>query len=273
MRHIAQPERTVILTDVLLYKGDCLEEMNKIPDGSVDLVLTDPPYGTTACKWDSVIPFEPMWAHLHRVAKKSAAIVLFGSEPFSSALRLSNIKQYKYDWIWHKTRPTGFAQAKNQPMRDYENIIVFSEGTAIHACQSKNRMTYNPQGLVPCSIIKKQGKNGRTDTCFSKRVSHKELHLQNETGYPRQVLSFASESKTVHPTQKPVALLEYLIRTYTQPGETVLDFTMGSGSTGVACVNTGRDFIGIELDEGYYNIAEKRIEDARTTPLERIVRN
>jgi site-specific DNA-methyltransferase (adenine-specific) len=245
-----------------LMQGDCLELMQTIPDKSIDMILCDLPYGTTACKWDSVIPFEPLWAQYRRIAKPNAAIVLFGSEPFSSALRMSNIKQYKYDWIWHKTRPTGFAQAKNQPMRDYENIIVFSEGTAIHACQSKNRMTYNPQGLVPCSIIKKQGKNGRTDTCFSKRVSHKELHLQNKTGYPRQVLSFASESKTVHPTQKPVALLEYLVYTYTNDGETVLDNCMGSGSTGVACMNTNRRFIGIELDENYYHISKKRIEEA-----------
>jgi len=248
--------------DVLLYKGDCLEEMKKIPDGSVDLVLTDPPYGTTACKWDSVIPFEPMWAQLKRVAKKNAAIVLFGNEPFSSYLRMSNIKQYKYDWVWDKGKGSNPFLAKKQPMRSYENIMVFSSG--VYYPQMRKGTPYKAPstgGAHTNSIVgnnKKQGSFKQKDN--------------DGTRYPLAILPYSIHcGSKLHPTQKPVALLEYLIRTYTQEGETVLDFTMGSGSTGVACVNTGRNFIGIELDEGYYNIAEKRIENARTTPLERTV--
>jgi DNA modification methylase len=247
------------LTDVLLYKGDCLEEMNKIPDGSVDLVLADPPYGTTACKWDSVIPFDQMWAQLHRVAKKSAAIVLFGSEPFSSALRMSNIKRYKYDWVWNKKLAGNGMLAKRQPLKIHENIMVF------------NSRVYYPQ-MTQGRLRKKMG-------LYESEITGGDSYASetfNSDYYPQSIQDFsAANMRTgrLHPTQKPVALLEYLIRTYTNEGETVLDFTMGSGSTGVACVNTNRDFIGIELDEGYYNIAEKRIEDARTTPLERIVRN
>ena len=247
------------MTDVLLYKGDCLEEMKKIPDGSVDLVLADPPYGTTACKWDSVIPFEPMWEQLHRVIKGNGAIVLFGSEPFSSALRMSNIKRYRYDWVWNKKLAGNGILAKRQPLKIHENIMVF------------NSRVYYPQ-MTQGRLRKKMG-------LYESEITGGDSYASetfNSEYYPQSIQDFsAANMRTgrLHPTQKPVALLEYLIRTYTQPGETVLDFTMGSGSTGVACVNTGRDFIGIELDEGYYNIAEKRIEDARTTPLERIVRN
>jgi len=252
MRHIAQPERTVILTDVLLYKGDCLEEMEKIPDGSVDLVLTDPPYGTTACKWDSVIPFEPMWTQLHRVAKKSAAIVLFGSEPFSSALRMSNIKRYKYDWVWNKKLAGNGILAKRQPLKIHENIMVF------------NSRVYYPQ-MTQGRLRKKMG-------LYESEITGGDSYASetfNSEYYPQSIQDFsAANMRTgrLHPTQKPVALLEYLIRTYTQPGETVLDFTMGSGSTGVACVNTNRNFIGIELDAGYFQIAEKRIADAQNKP-------
>lgn len=245
------------LTDVLLYKGDCLEEMKKIPDGSVDLVLTDPPYGTTACKWDSVIPFEPMWAQLHRVIKGNGAIVLFGSEPFSSALRMSNIKQYKYDWVWDKITGRGHLVAKIRPMAQHENIIVFGQGKINYypIMEERDKPVTGTEG-------KRTDIMGGVSTGYTKVYTHK---------YPKTLLTFKPVYGGLHPTQKPVPLLEYLIRTYTNEGETVLDFTMGSGSTGVACVNTSRNFIGIELDEGYYNIAEKRIEDARTTPLERIV--
>lgn len=234
-------------TKIKLYQGDCLEVMKKIPDGSVDLILTDPPYGTTACKWDNVIDFELMWEQLNRIIKPNGAIVLFGSEPFSSALRMSNIKNYKYDWIWEKTKPTGFANAKKQPLRNIENITVFYKKT----------INYNPQGLISIEpkIVNKtnckiMGKNG-----------FKDGYLQTQTNYPKQNLIFKSETKTLHPTQKPVALLEYLIKTYTQEKETVLDFTMGSGSTGVACKNLNRNFIGIELDEEYFKIAQARIKN------------
>lgn len=244
-----------------LMLGDCIEMMAEIEDGSVDMVLTDPPYGTTACKWDSVIPFEPMWAQIKRVVKKNGAVVMTASQPFTSALVMSNVEWFKYCWVWHKSRPSGFAQAKNMPMKDYEDVAVFSEGATVHATQSKRRMPYNPQGLVTFDTPKKYHKTSYSDSAFSKRPSHGPYE-QAEGNYPRQVLSIASESGTVHPTQKPVALMEYLIRTYTNEGEVVLDFTMGSGTTGVAAMNTGRRFIGIERDEGYFDIAEKRILEA-----------
>jgi len=245
------------VTDVLLYKGDCLEEMKKIPDGSVDLVLTDPPYGTTACKWDSVIPFEPMWEQLHRVIKGNGAIVLFGSEPFSSALRVSNIKRYKYDWVWNKKLAGNGILAKRQPLKIHENIMVF------------NSRVYYPQ-MTQGRLRKKMG-------LYESEITGGDSYASetfNSEYYPQSIQDFsAANMRTgrLHPTQKPVALLEYLIRTYTQPGETVLDFTMGSGSTGVACVNTGRKFIGIELAEHYFGIAQERISNAQTTPLERAV--
>lgn len=243
-----------------LMNGDCLELMKTIPDGSVDLILTDPPYGTTACKWDSVIPFYPMWEELKRIIKPNGAIVLFGSEPFSSALRMSNIKQYKYDWVWEKSRALGFMNAKNKPMNKHELVSVFSSGTCANG--SNKKMPYYPQGLIPLNKIVKGRKDSLADREGHKfsRKSHKDELFQEWTNYPDQILRYASEGNTVHPTQKPVALLEYLIKTYTQDGETVLDFTMGSGSTGVAAKNTNRKFIGIELDETYFNIAQERIK-------------
>ena len=251
------------MKDVELWHGDCLELMKNIPDGSVDLVLTDPPYGTTACKWDSVIPFEPMWEQLNRIIKPNGAICLFGNEPFSSALRMSNIKRFKYDWIWVKNNAVGFVNAKLKPMNKHEVISVFSKGKT--ANRNPNNMQYFPQGLIPFNKEVRSGnKKGKDNTYWrpSLKSSNEGGYVQRYTNYPTTVLQFDKVQKAVHPTQKPVALLEYLIRTYTNEGETVLDFTMGSGSTGVACVNTNRHFIGIELDEGYFNIAKKRIEEA-----------
>lgn len=230
---------------IQLYNGDCLKLMKNIPDGSVDLVLTDPPYGTTACKWDSVIPFEPMWEQLNRIIKPNGAICLFGSEPFSSALRMSNIKNFKYDWIWQKSNVMGFLNAKKRPLKETENISVF------------NSKIYYPQGLE----INEKGKNRRgkqTETLGK----YEPINKSEYKNYPRTILHFKNE-RGFHPTQKPIALLEYLIKTYTNEGETVLDFTMGSGSCGVASVNTNRNFIGIELDKGYFDIAEKRINEAQ----------
>ena len=249
-----------------LIQGDCLEKMKDISDGSIDLILTDPPYGTTACKWDSVIPLEPMWEQLKRIIKPNGAIVLFGGEPFSSALRMSNIKNYKYDWVWHKNMVSGIAQAKNKPIATHENIMVFSEGATVHASQSKRRMPYNPQDLVRCNKTKRNHKHKDVKAGgVNQRPSHKPEYLQEFTNYPRTVLSkFKSIRNGLHPTQKPVTLMEYLIKTYTNEGETVLDFTMGSGSTGVACLDTDRNFIGIELDPEYFKIAEKRINEAKT---------
>ena len=228
---------------IKLIHGDCLEEMRSIPDGSIDAVITDPPYGTTQCKWDSVIPFEPMWEQLKRVIKPNGAIVLFGSEPFSSALRMSNIKMYKYDWVWEKNFKTGHLNAKKQPMRSIENISVFY----IKQCM------YNPQGLKKCGKIKKRGAGSVTNNPCGL------INIQTHTGYPDQVLKFARDLPSIYPTQKPVALMEYLVNTYTNEGEAVLDFTMGSGSTGVACQNTGRKFTGIEQDGECFDKARERL--------------
>ena len=239
-----------------LLHGDCLELMKTIESGSVDLILTDPPYGATACKWDSVIPFEPMWEQLNRIIKPNGAIVLFGSEPFSSALRMSNIKQYKYDWVWEKSKPLGFLNAKSRPLISHELISIFSTGT----CTSTSKtMPYDPQGLKD---INKVLKNTDTDS-LGMRDSRKKgsEYVQTKTGYPRSVLKYSHDNSKLHPTQKPVALLEYLIKTYTLENELVLDFTMGSGSTGVACKNLNRRFIGIEKDDKYFEITKNRIEN------------
>ena len=243
------------LTDVLLYKGDCLEEMKKIPDGSVDLVLTDPPYGTTACKWDSVIPFEPMWTQIKRIVKKDAAIVLFGSQPFTSALVMSNVDMFKYCWVFGKSLPVGHGYAKYRPMSNHEDICVFGKG----------RTTYNPQ-YTPREKPRVYTRKNASLSGSSSMTSHDGKTRVLFGKYPTTIQMFNTsiQNGKVHPTQKPVALLEYLIRTYTNEGETVLDFTMGSGSTGVACVNTRRKFIGIELDEHYFGIAQERISNAQT---------
>ena len=242
-----------------IYLGDCLEIMQEIPTASVDMILCDLPYGTTACEWDRLLPFDKLWEQYRRLIKPAGAIVLFGSEPFATRLRSCALDWYKYDWIWTKNRPTGFTQAKNKPLKDYENIMVFSPGTTVHAGQSANRMTYNPQGLTDCNIVLPN--TNKFGTIVGKRPSHKEYYTQTKTGYPRMVLSgYKLEGKAVHPTQKPVALLEYMERTYTNEGDTVLDNCMGSGSTGVACLRTGRHFIGMEKDPYYFQIAKERLE-------------
>ena len=324
------------MNQIELWHGDCLELMKNIPDGSVDLVLTDPPYGTTACKWDSVIPFEPMWEELKRITKTNGVFIFFGSEPFSSLLRLSNIDMFRYDLIWEKPNGSGFLSAKKRPLKNHEIISVFYLDKAEVTGRSEkfkklrdwfyserlktglstneinsilgNRMsshyftkgiqftipteenykklqttgffqktydeikfefdsladgceaTYNPQFTSGKPYECKQGRLAEVITGTS---VGKSTHITKSDGkrFPKTVLKFNKETGS-HPTQKPVALLEYLIRTYTNEGETVLDFTAGGGSTGVACVNTNRHFIGIELDEGYFNIAKKRIEEA-----------
>ena len=226
-----------------LMLGDCLERMKEIPDGSVDLILADPPYGTTACKWDSVIDLPSMWEQLKRIIKPNGAIVLFGAEPFTSVLITSNLKMFKYCWYWKKNRATGVLNAKKQPLREIEDICVF------------NVKQYNPQGLITSN---NPSRNSKKDSVVYGKGQTKS-YVQEFTNYPKQTLQFDCVQRTVHPTQKPVALMEYLIKTYTQEGETVLDFTMGSGTTGVACKNTGRKFIGIEKDAGYFEIAKQRL--------------
>jgi site-specific DNA-methyltransferase (adenine-specific) len=236
--------------NINLYKGDCLEVMKQIKSNSIDAIITDPPYGTTACKWDSVIDFDLMWEQLNRIIKPNGAIVLFGREPFSSFLRTSNVRMYRYDWVWEKSKATNFLFAKQMPLMAHENIMIFY----------KKKPTYNPQKTKGKPYNK--GKEKRTEIEAVGKIGNGNL-IENKNGLrnPRSVQYFVTAEREgkLHPTQKPVALMEYLIKTYTNEGETVLDFTMGSGSTGVACKNTNRDFIGIEQDEKYFKIAQERI--------------
>jgi len=240
---------------IQLHKGDCLEVMQGIETGSVDAIITDPPYGITACKWDSVIPFEPMWEQLHRIIKPNGAIVLFSKQPFTSVLNCSNIKNFKQELIWKKNNVDNPMQAKRRFLNTLENISVFYI----------NPPTYNPQGTVKCNINKNQNSGVLTN---SNGVNKKNRYVQTTKNYPKNILEFnITKSKNRHPTQKPVLLMEYLIKTYTNEGEVVLDFTMGSGSTGVACVNTKRSFIGIEQDDKYFAIAQERIDNAQRQSL------
>jgi len=237
---------------IQLMQGDCLQMMRNIPDGRVDMILADPPYGTTACKWDSIIPLAPMWEQLKRVIKPNGVIVMTAAQPFTSALIMSNPEMFKYCFVWQKTQATGHLNAWKMPMRKHEDICVFYKG----------KCTYNPQ------ITDKPKQNQRPlsartkeSDCYGKQTldAHK---CPPDKSMPNTILTFANQQKQKHPTQKPVALMEYLIRTYTNEGETVLDFTMGSGTTGVAAANLKRDFIGIELDADYFKIAQERIEKA-----------
>jgi site-specific DNA-methyltransferase (adenine-specific) len=240
-----------------LMFGDCLKRMKEIPDKSVDMCLTDPPYGTTACKWDAVIPFEPMWKELHRIVKDNGAICLFGSEPFSSALRMSNIKMFKYDWIWEKNRGANFVSAKYQPMKEHEIVSIFSLGKHSYYPIKEERTELGAKRVKS----KYQGSNtGKRDFLRGFKDIKKD-HYSDKLRFPRSIQKFKVQVG-LHPTQKPVALLEYLIKTYTLENETVLDFTMGSGSTGVACKNLNRNFVGIEKDREYFKIAKQRIKDA-----------
>lgn len=246
---------------VTLYQGDCLEVMKSL--SSVDAIIADLPYGTTACKWDTVIPFEPLWEQYKRIIKPRGAVVLFGSQPFTSALVMSNLGWFKYCWVWEKTRGSGFINCKNRPTSKHEDLCVFSPGTIANC--SPRRMTYNPQGLIHSPYHKKRNKpmTAKKGGFLGTRPSHVSEYDVEYINYPSSVLEVSNpNSGLVHPTQKPTALLSYLIRTYTNEGETVLDNTMGSGTTGVACVETARNFIGIELDKKYFQIAKKRIKQA-----------
>lgn len=232
-----------------LYQGDCLEVMKNIPDKSVDMILCDLPYGTTQCKWDSIIPFDSLWKQYNRIIKNNGAIVLFGSEPFSSMCRTSNIKQYKYDWVWDKKQAGNVLNVKRQPLKTFENIMVF------------NTKTYYPI-MRKGKLRKKGGQNKQPEITGKVKLDYTTC---NDEYYPTAILEFSNANKRnrLHPTQKPVELLEYLIKTYTNKGQTVLDNCMGSGSTGIACVNTGRDFIGIELNPEYFRLASQRLEEAQ----------
>ena len=231
-----------------LIHDDCLKAMLDIPSYSIDMVMCDPPYGTTACKWDSVIPLSPMWEQLKRVIKPNGAIVMTASQPFTTTLISSNMKMFSYCWVWEKSKPVGHLNANRKPMNKHEDIVVFSS----------KQPTYNPQGLkdIPPRKITRTNKG----SIYGKQAGVGSV--QKKTGYPHSIIQFQSQNGELHPTQKPVALMEYLIKTYTNEGETVLDFAMGSGTTCVACVNTGRDFIGIEMDAEYFRSAENRIKEA-----------
>ena len=239
------------MVDIKLIQGDCLEKMKDIPDGSVDMVLTDPPYGTTACKWDSVIPLEPMWEQLKRVIKPNGAIVLTASQPFTTALIASNYEMFKYCWVWDKKKGGNPLLSKIQPIRVTEDVTVFGKG----------KLTYNPIMTERENPKRRGGNTGKVSETTGNSFTEDKIYTHK---YPKNIIevSNANQRGKVHPTQKPVALMEYLICTYTNEGETVLDFTMGSGTTGVACINTNRNFIGIELDEGYFKIAQDRINQA-----------
>lgn len=235
-----------------LKQGDCLELMKEIPNKSIDLILCDLPYGTTDCKWDTIIPFEPLWKQYNRIIKDNSAILLFSQMPFGANLIMSNIKMFRYEWIWEKPNTSaGFLNAKKMPLRKHENILVFY----------KHLPTYNPQGIVPVENGKERTLNFRTPNVYGKQSLV--VPPQKYTNYPGDIIRYNMDkhcSKRLHPTQKPVDLLEYLIKTYTNEGDLILDNCMGSGSTGVACINTNRNFIGYELDENYFNIAKERIE-------------
>ncbi|AXN54124.1 putative DNA methyltransferase N-4/N-6 [Enterobacteria phage mEp021] len=235
--------------DVTLLLGDCLEVMNSIPGGSVDMVMADPPYGTTACKWDSVIPLNPMWEQLKRIVKPNCAIVMTASQPFTTTLIASNISMFKYCWVWDKKKGGNMQVLKWQPYRVHEDVVVFSKGAVKY---------------YPIKTPQKE-RTGKTYSAgeANRIINYGDLRTYKDK-HPKSIIeiSNANQKGKVHPTQKPVALMEYLIKTYTNEGETVLDFTMGSGTTGVACINTNRRFIGIEKDEKYFEIASNRINEA-----------
>lgn len=241
-----------------LYKGDCLEIMDYLIEQNIqfDAIITDPPYAVTNYSWDKIIPFDAMWEKLQKLIKPNGAIVLFGNEPFSSALRKSNEELYRYDWKWLKTQVTGFQNAKYQPLRCYEDIMVFSKSGAVY--NVKNPMCYFPQGLINVNI---QTTKSSVDYLKEKKNNKKEKHIQEYANYPRNVIQFARESMLFHPTQKPCNLMEYIIMTYTRENELVLDFTSGSGSTLLACEILNRRWVGIELTDKYCSVIKKRLEN------------
>lgn len=247
--------------DAQLFGGDCLEVMPKLLSGSIDMVLVDPPYGTTDCKWDSIIPLEPMWRQLNRITRANGAIVMTASQPFTTTLISSNMKRFKCHWIYHKACASNFGTARYMPMKEHEDIVVFSNGDG--------KLPYNPimqerRGSGKSRIKYKVIANTKTACYENGNLANKVKLKTQDLRYPSSVQQFNNRAKGdrgLHPSQKPVALMEYLIRTYTDNGDTVLDFAMGSGTTGVACKRLGRRFVGIELNEDYFEIARKRIEE------------
>ena len=245
-----------------IYNEDCLEGMKKLKDKSIDMILCDLPYGTTACKWDTIIPFGPMWKQYERLIKDDGVIVLTATQPFTSALVMSNPSLFRYDWVWEKESPTDFLNSNYKPLKKKEDILVFSKATV--GSLSKNKIRYYPQGVIEVNVDKKNKPNSkwRKNKGYSEGnnvLNSEKPYRQKYTGYPTNIIKFPRDKGAVHPTQKPVSLFEYLIKTYTMEGETVLDNCMGSGTTAIACLNTNRNFIGFELDENYFKIACERI--------------
>jgi len=268
------------LTESILYQGDCLEEMNKIADESVDLILCDLPYGTTdrkgveekgnnrLLKWDTVIPLDLLWEQYRRILKPLGTVALTADQPFTSMLILSNLDWFKYEWIWKKQKTTGFLLANYRPMKETEDVVIFSPGGAAAASRNGKNMTYNPQGLIEKKVKKKNnakrlGKflHNPEHMGLNNKLLHETEYEQKWTNYPSEIIEFGLDRNVIHPTQKPVALMEYLIKTYSNEGDTVLDNCMGSGTTGVACKKTNRNFIGIEKESEYFTQAKERIED------------
>jgi len=253
--------------DIILYHGDCIEKMKHIEDDSVDLVLCDLPYGTTKCKWDTIINMDELWEHYTRIVKKpSGVVLLFGQQPFTSMVVSSNYKWFKYNLIWKKNKTTQYLLANYRPMKCTEDICVFSKGGAAAASRRTGNMTYNPQGLVPVDIKKKNSKdrigkmlNQAHHLGPNNKLTSDTEYTQKFTNYPNEMIEFDIEYDTIHETQKPVKLIEHLIKTYSNEGDVVLDNTMGSGTTGIGCVNTNRKFIGIELDDNYFKLSKYRI--------------
>ena len=251
------------MEDIELWQGDCLKLMQEILDKSVDFIICDLPYGTTACKWDSVLDLSELWKEYKRMLKENGVVILFGQEPFSSIVRTSNLSWYKYDWVWKKNKPSNFQLMNYQPGRIHENIMIFSEGKACYT-KKNNNMPYNPQlekrDKVRKANAKIYTKVGKEEApLLHSYVGNRDNFKEYEYKQPTTILDFSNEVNKVHPTQKPVGLLEYLIKTYSKEGDLILDNCMGSGSTGVACINTGRNFIGIEKDNTYFEIAKERI--------------
>lgn len=243
-----------------IYNEDCLVGMSQIPDNSVDAIICDLPYGTTDCQWDSIIPLAPLWEHYKRILKHQGSVLLFGSEPFSTMLRTSNLDWFKYDWIWEKNTSAGFVHAKNMPMKRHELISVFSGASMGHeSLLGSNRMLYNPQGLIPCIKVHKDAKK-KFGGVVGHRPSHKNTVVSKWTNYTDSILKFNSDKDSWHPTQKPLALIRYLVLTYSNKEGVILDNCMGSGTTAIACIKEGRHFIGFELNEEYYQRACERIE-------------
>ena len=277
--------------ELILYWGDCLVEMKNIAEDSIDLILCDLPYGTTdrsgvdkkgnnrILGWDTVIPLDELWQQYRRVLKPTGTVVLTADQPFTSQLVISNLGWFKYEWIWKKKKTTGFLHANARPMKETEDILIFSPLGASGCSKKANKnMTYNPQGLIEKNIKKKNSANRLGKFLHqpehmgkNNKLLHETEYEQKYTNYPSEIIEFGLDNGSVHPTQKPVALMEYLIKTYSNEGETVLDNCMGSGTTGVACIITNRKFIGIEMDENYYKIAEDRIKNA--VPLQQLAQD